>query len=86
MNNSIVSVEDVQDVVVQTLGLTGESAALSADTALLGGISEFDSLAVMELITALEGRFGIVFDDEDVSAEVFETIGSVAEFVDSKLR
>ena len=77
-------VDDVVSVVVDTLGLTGEAAVLSADTALLGGISEFDSLAVVELIAALENRFGIVVDDEDVTMEVFATIGSVADFVRSK--
>lgn len=84
--NSIASLQDVQDVVVETLGLTGESADLSADTALLGGLSEFDSLAVMELIAALESRFGIVVEDEDVTADVFATVGSLADFVGVKLR
>ena len=84
--NSIASVQDVQAVVVETLGLTGESAELTADTPLLGGLSEFDSLAVMELLTALERRFGITVEDEDVTASVFATVGSLAEFVDAKLR
>jgi len=84
--NSIASVQDVQDVVVETLGLTGEAADLTADTALLGGLSEFDSLAVMELLAALETRFGIVVEDEDVTADVFATVGSLADFVGAKLR
>jgi acyl carrier protein len=84
--NSIASIQEVRDVVVETLGLTGESADLSADTALLGGLSEFDSLAVMELIAALESRFGIVVEDEDVTADVFATVGSLADFVGVKLR
>lgn len=82
----VVSLPAVRQVVVETLGLTGASAELSAGTALLGGLSEFDSLAVIELITALEARFGIVVEDEDVTAEVFATVGSLAAFVDAKRR
>ena len=82
--DTIDSVEDVKTVVVDTLGLTGEAAMLSEDTALLGGIPEFDSLAVVELVAAVESRFGIEMDDDDISAEVFATIGSLARLVDEK--
>jgi acyl carrier protein len=82
--NTIDSVEDVKAVVVDTLGLTGEAAVLSEDTALLGGIPEFDSLAVVELVAALESRLGIEMDDDDVAADVFATIGSLARLVDEK--
>ena len=55
--NSIASLQDVQDVVVETLGLTGESADLSADTALLGGLSEFDSRFVGRPGNAAAGQW-----------------------------
>lgn len=77
-------IDGVVAVVVDTLGLTGESAVLTADTALLGGISEFDSLAVVEVIAALEERFGIVVEDDDVTAEVFATIGTLAALVHAR--
>lgn len=85
LDESII-VADVVGVVVETLGLRGPSAELTADTALLGGISEFDSLAVVELITALEQRFGIRIEDDDVTAEAFATIGTLAGLVEEKTR
>ncbi len=55
---------------------------LEPGSRLLGGIPEFDSLAVASVLLAIEDRFGLEFDDEDISAELFETIGSLADFVD----
>ena len=54
------------------------------DTALLGAIAEFDSMAVLAVITALEEQLGIAVDDDEISAEVFETFGSLQSFVSSK--
>ena len=43
-------------------------------------------MAVVELVLALEERFGIEIDDEDVTAEVFETLASLTAFVDGRAR
>lgn len=54
------------------------------DTALLGAIAEFDSVAVISVITTLEEQLGISVDDDEISAEVFETFGSLLSFVEQK--
>ena len=38
----------------------------------------------MELVLALEERFGITVEGEDVTAEAFETLTSLTAFVDEK--
>ena len=43
-------------------------------------------MAVLELIVALEQRFEITVEDEDVSADVFETLASLTDFVQSRRR
>ncbi|MGZ4960700.1 MAG: acyl carrier protein [Methylomonas sp.] len=58
---------------------------LAANTPLLGAIPEFDSMAVVSIITALEDRFGFVVDDDEIDASVFETVGSLVAFVEQKL-
>lgn len=55
-----------------------------SDTALLGAIAEFDSMAVLAVITALEDQLGIAVDDDEISAEIFETFGSLLAFVQQK--
>ncbi len=54
------------------------------DTALLGAIAEFDSVAVISVITTLEEQLGFSVDDDEISAEIFETFGSLLAFVEQK--
>ncbi|MDX2505946.1 MAG: acyl carrier protein [Gammaproteobacteria bacterium] len=52
---------------------------------LIGNLPEFDSMAVVSVITGLEEHFNITIEDDDIDAEIFETIESLVKFVDSKL-
>ncbi|MFP4244320.1 MAG: acyl carrier protein, partial [Ectothiorhodospira sp.] len=72
-------------VLDSVLGLNGRSASFETSTPLLGHLPELDSMAVVGILTALEEQFGIVVDDDEISAETFETLGSLTEFVDGKL-
>ena len=76
---------DVKAVLVETLGVEDRAATIDASTPLLGSLPELDSMAVLELVPALEQRFGITVDDDDVTAEVFESLGSLTGFVREKL-
>jgi len=79
------SVEDVSQVVGGVLQLGERTSSLNGDTPLLGHIPEFDSMAVVSVVTALEEQYGIVVDDDEISAETFETIGSLVDFLNTKL-
>jgi acyl carrier protein len=74
-------VESVKAAIVETLGLEDRAPSISADTLLFGSLPELDSMAVLELIVVLEDQFGIVVDGDDVSAETFESVASLTEFV-----
>lgn len=76
-----VLIDAVKTVVGETLDIPERVAAWDASTPLLGEVPELDSLAVLELAGALEERFGITIDDDNFSGELFETVGTVAEFV-----
>lgn len=77
--------EAVRQIVSDTLALGERGAALTADSPLLGAIPELDSMAVINLITALEEQYGFSIADDEISAEVFETLGSLSAFVGWKL-
>ena len=81
----MVSIEEVKQIVIDTLGLGERGASLGAGSALLGALPELDSMAVVNLITALEEHYGFSIADDEISAEVFETVGSLAAFVGRKL-
>jgi acyl carrier protein len=76
---------EVKAVLVETLGVEDRAATIDESTPLLGSLPELDSMAVLELVAALEQRFGITVDDDDVTAEVFESLGSLTAFVREKL-
>lgn len=75
---------DVIQVLGDVLALGERAGKLTADTALLGAVPEFDSMAVLGVITRLEEVFGISIADDEISAETFETVGSLVAFVESK--
>lgn len=77
--------DDVKNILADVLSLGDAKDSLTADSALLGSIPELDSMAVVNLITALEEHFGIVVDDDEISATTFETLGSLTAFVQQKL-
>lgn len=82
--NSSTLLDEVKAVLVDTLSIQDRAASIGESTELLGNLPELDSMAVLELVAALEERFGIAVDDEDVTAEVFETLGSLTAFVAEK--
>ena len=75
----------VRSVLARTLQLGGKSASLSRETSLLGSLAELDSMAVVQVLAALEEHFGISVADDEVSADTFATLGGLADFVESKL-
>jgi acyl carrier protein len=75
---------DVKDVLIDVLSLGPAGQSLNPGSPLLGSLPELDSMAVVTLIGALEERFGIDVDDDDISASTFETLGSLAAFVEQK--
>ncbi|MDI7860734.1 phosphopantetheine-binding protein [Rhizobiaceae bacterium n13] len=80
MNTS--TLEAVKDVIIETLGIEDRGRIEGASTPLFGNIPELDSFAVLSLAAALESRFRFQIDDSDFTGEVFETVGSLAQFVD----
>ncbi len=77
--------EEVKTILADVLSLGAAKDSLTEDSALLGSIPELDSMAVVNLITALEEHFGITVDDDEISATTFETLGSLTAFVQQKL-
>ena len=55
------------------------------DTEILGAIPEFDSMAIVTILTLVEENYGIMIEDDEVSAEVFETLGSLHSFIEEKI-
>jgi acyl carrier protein len=76
----------VKVVLVKSLGLQDRAHTLEASTELFGSMPELDSMAVVTLAVNLEREFDFEIDDEDFTGDVFETIGTLAEFVEQNKR
>jgi len=81
---TMTNLDEVKATLIDVLSLGDTGQRLQADSPLLGSLPELDSMAVVSLIGALEERFGIAVDDDDLSASTFETLGSLAAFVAAK--
>ena len=77
--------DDVKSVLGRTLQIAGRVERMDAATPLLGAVAELDSMAVVSVITALEEHFGITVADDEVGASTFQTLGSLASFIERKL-
>jgi acyl carrier protein len=75
----------LKSILSRLLQIDESQYALNTNTALLGALPEFDSMTVVSIITALEDQFGFSIEDDEIDAAVFETVGSLLAFVESKL-
>ncbi|MFN0030182.1 MAG: acyl carrier protein [Acidimicrobiales bacterium] len=71
-------------IVSSTLGIEDRAMRFDSETRLLDSLPELDSMAIVELIVALEDHFDIEFDESEVTAEVFTSIGSLSQFIECK--
>lgn len=69
----------------EVLSLRGRGALMTSDSKLLGAVPELDSMAVVAVLSAMEERFGITIDDDEIEGSAFATVGSLVDFVASKL-
>lgn len=85
MTNDVTTQAPTQHVLAEVLAelLGGAPERYSPETELFGSLPELDSLALVELIMVIEERFGFELDEEDITAEVFGTVESLAAHVDS---
>jgi len=58
---------------------------LDRDVQLLGALPEFDSQAVVTILAAIEEQLGIFIEDDEITAEIFETVGTLVDYIESKI-
>jgi len=75
---------EIKQIVISSVGSELKYDELADDFPLVGNI--LDSIAVTNLILALEEHFGFLFNDEDLTAEAFETISTLAKLVKNKIK
>ena len=80
-----VKFDEIRELIGDVIGDQALVQQLTEQSALLGAIPELDSMAVVNLLLGLEQRYGFFVDDDEVDVEIFETIGSLRRFTQSKI-
>lgn len=76
---------DVIQLSLSTLQIASNDETFDGSTALIGSRPEFDSMAVVGLMTAIEDYFDITIHDDEISVEIFETFGTLTQFIGQKI-
>jgi acyl carrier protein len=79
------TLDGVRNLLKSALQLGERADRLTEDSALLGAIPELDSMAVVSVITMMEEQYDISVDDDEISADTFATVGTLARFLAGKI-
>ncbi len=81
----MVALQLAKDILRANLQLGDRADSLGQGTPLMGSFPEFNSLTVVGIVAAIEEQTGNTVSDQEISAEIFETVGTLARFIESKL-
>ncbi|MDA0745029.1 MAG: acyl carrier protein [bacterium] len=84
MQDRATIVQTMKKLIVTTLGLSIQPEDIPDDEALFGGIGA-NSTASLEIIFAIEETFGIEVTDDELRVELFDSVRTLADYVDQKL-
>lgn len=77
----MIQLSDTIQILREALLLDSRADSFTESTPLLGSLRELDSMAVVSVLAAIEERFGVSVNDDEVSAETFRTVGTLHEMV-----
>ncbi len=77
--------DELKNIIGDVLGIGDRAQTFTSNTELIGSIPEFDSMAVVSVLTAIEEHYGITIEDDEINVDAFLTVGSLADFVNDKL-
>jgi acyl carrier protein len=75
----------IRSILRDSLNIGARAEGLTPESGLLGSVPEFDSMAVVSVVTMIEEEFGITIEDDELSADTFATVGALTSFVAGKL-
>lgn len=80
MSEAAIVLEQIKTILRRDLKL-GSGATIADDMPLIGGEMDLDSLDVLLVVSSIEKHFGIKIPSEIVGREVFQNVGTLAEYV-----
>ncbi len=80
-----VELDAVRALLAGVVGDRSRVDALDADASLFDALPELDSIACVNLVLAMEARYGFEVDDEDVDEALFASLESLRAYVEGRL-
>ncbi len=75
-------VTEVADLIIKSVNLQHmASEQLSAETALTQGGLGLDSVDILEVVVAVEHKYGVKVPDAQTGAQHFQSIGTICDFI-----
>ena len=81
----MVELDGLVSLLRETLQIGAKADTLTEQSRLFGALPEFDSVAIISVVMAIEQEYGIEIPDRELSADVFETLGSLRQFISRKI-
>jgi len=81
-----IDVATIKTMLAEVLGPAVSVESFCTTTPLFGAVPELDSIATVTLLQEIETRFGVTIEDDDIDVSAFETVGTLTEFVQTKIR
>jgi acyl carrier protein len=82
MEKTASTLHEVKSLIGEVLGIEDRLDSIEASTGLVGSLPELDSMAVAELLAAIEEKFGFEVDGTDITIDVLDTVGTLVAFVE----
>lgn len=76
----------IKERIVKALELDIEPSEIPDDEVLFGGELGLDSIAMLEILVAIEEEFEIEIEEENFRVEEFSSIRQLAEYIDGVLQ
>lgn len=79
------NLDRIRGVLKDSLQIGTRADELTESSRLFGAIPEFDSVAIISVVMAIEAEYRVKIPDRELSADVFETLGSLNQFIAKKV-
>ena len=70
---------DVLLIIDRELDLQGKALNFTAETKLAGALPQLDSMAIVNIVAALEEKFDFEFPEDQLDGAIFETVGTLVD-------
>ncbi len=85
MENRPQLISAITHLIVDSVNLKHvDAATLGADTPLAQSGLALDSIDILEIVVAVEQKFGVTLKETDDGKQIFRTIGTIADFVQAR--